>query len=413
MTSHDSTRANKLGTDSAAEQSRLDDALNKADQLLVESLHVEDRRRSRRKLMFFILSLGGLIMFTAVCLLLLSAPADQDATQNSAPAAAKRASGPQAAQLAIQGWKLWQQQKHDLAIEKFKQATQLDPNNVNAWNGLGWANFNRGDRHAAKDAFARVIGIEPKHPAALNGLGQIAFFARDYDEAEKHLLKAAPHAPAAWYGLAKLYLLQGKYDKAAKWARKIANSGDRDPVVKRLLAAAKAKELPDGLRRLIEPVAPDEVSPHANEVARGWQLMNRGSRDEAKAVFETVLKQAPNDTAALNGMGWLLLGAGEHVEAQPYFKRVLKIEPLAGGAMNGLARVLYAQDDPAGAIALWKKMVDEIPGPNAGTVGLADAYMEQEEYQQAIPLLEQLVEADPNNQLAKNKLEHARAEVSP
>ena len=51
----------------------------------------------------------------------------------------------------------------------------------------------------------------------------------------------------------RLYLLLGKYDDAAKWAKKAVAAGGGDATAGEMLKAAKAKSLPDDLRRQIEP----------------------------------------------------------------------------------------------------------------------------------------------------------------
>ena len=155
--------------------------------------------------------------------------------------------------LSQQGWTLWQQYQWDEARDKFQQAVRLSPNDANAWNGLGWSEFNSGDRIDAEPAFQKVISIQPDHPAALNGLGQVYLAERKFDDAEKYLLQAAPQAPAAWYGLARLYLLEGKFDAAEPWAQKIVDAGQADEITTNMLQAAKEKKLSDGLRELIEP----------------------------------------------------------------------------------------------------------------------------------------------------------------
>jgi tetratricopeptide (TPR) repeat protein/tRNA A-37 threonylcarbamoyl transferase component Bud32 len=177
------------------------------------------------------------------------------------PATSSASSDDKAAQLAQEGWQLWQARKLDEAAAKFQQAVQLAPRDANAWNGLGWATFNAGNSPAAEKAFQKVLSLEPNHPAALNGLGQIYLSQRKYDDAEKILLKAAPQAPAAWFGLARLYLLQGKFEQAEKWAQNIVDSGQADEVAKKMLEAAKAKKLSEGLRLMIEP-------PLVNPIAR-------------------------------------------------------------------------------------------------------------------------------------------------
>ncbi len=156
-------------------------------------------------------------------------------------------------QLTQAGWQLWQSRDLAGATAKFQQAVQFAPDNVDAWNGLGWAQFNSGKDDEAETAFQRAVSIQPDHPAALNGLGQIYLSERKYGDAEKYLLQAAPHAPAAWYGLARLYLLEGKFEPAQKWAQAIVDSGQADETAKKMLEAAKAKQLNDGLRMMIEP----------------------------------------------------------------------------------------------------------------------------------------------------------------
>jgi serine/threonine protein kinase/Flp pilus assembly protein TadD len=156
--------------------------------------------------------------------------------------------------LSQEGWRLFfQKNRCDEAAAKFSEVLTLDPNDANAWNGLGWASFNGGKLPAAEKALLRAVELAPQHWGAVNGLGQLYLKQKKYDLAEKYLLQAAPEAPGAWWGLAKLYLAQGKFAEAEKWARKAVDSPDVNDEARRLLEAAKKKRLPDDLRRNIEP----------------------------------------------------------------------------------------------------------------------------------------------------------------
>ncbi|HVU88232.1 MAG TPA: tetratricopeptide repeat protein [Pirellulales bacterium] len=415
MSANDPSRSKHSGNTSR-EEAQLDRAIERADALLFKSLKGDERRRRRNSVLFI---MGGAIMVAGICTMaavLLTAFPQNAAQGNAAPAAGAAeqdllttavaaANDPvRAAQLSQEGWQAWQRQQYEPAIAKFNEAVQLDPKNTGAWNGLGWASFNSGKFAPAAEAFKKCVEIDPRHGAALNGLGQIALAERKYDEAEKYLKKAAavPEASAAWYGLARIYLLQGKYDEAATWARKVVGSGDEDGSGQRMLAAAKAKKVPDDLRQMLEPPA------RGNDLARGWQLLNSGRRDEAKGVFESILAQKSDDAAALNGMGWLYFFGGDAKAARPYFEKALAAEPLAGGAMNGLARSLKAEGDLDGAIKIWQQMVDKVPPPHDGPMFLADAYMEKEEYGKAVPFLEKLAAAEPTNKQLQDKLGRAR-----
>jgi len=301
-------RPSALAKSCLGEESRLDEAIERADQLLVSSLKQEERRRGRR-LLFITLGLlvfGGLSMSLILCFVLLNPntpaktltlPEKDQTTQAGATRGVSQAAqtkivafddADDAGRLSAEGWSLWQKQDVNAAAAKFEQAVKLDPKNVGAWNGLGWASFSASNFEAANKAFHKAIALEPKHPAALNGLGQVALYQRKYAEAEKYLLQAASQASAAWYGLTRVYLLTGNYEKAAKWAEKIIQSGQADPDMQRLLAAAKKHDPPADLRKMIEP------DPQGTSVARAWQLMNQGRNEDAKALFKEVLLKDRN-----------------------------------------------------------------------------------------------------------------------
>jgi tetratricopeptide (TPR) repeat protein len=170
-----------------------------------------------------------------------------------------------AAQLAKEGWQLWQSRKLAEAEMKFKEALQLAPGDANAWNGLGWATFNAGNSSDAEKAFQKAISLEPTQPGALNGIGQIDLSRGKYDEAETWLLKAAPQAPAAWFGLARVYLLEGKFEAAETWAQKIVDSGQADETAKKMLEAAKDKKLSKDLQSIIEPLMQNQTTKSLEE----------------------------------------------------------------------------------------------------------------------------------------------------
>ncbi len=314
----------------------------------------------------------------------------------------------EAGTLATAGWQLWQQQRFADAIPKFEQAVELDPDSTQAWNGLGWARFNSGDSIAAVPAFEKCVELEPSHPAALNGLGQVYLSWGEFDMAKKYLTKAAPQAPAAWYGLARLYLLTGKYTAAERWIKKALATNPGDESLEKMLAAAKSKELPDDLRRMIEPAGKPKSSESSADTSTGWQQFQQGQMRLAERSFRRALAKNPEDAAALNGLGFCLLNNGQAAAAKENFEKCLELDPSAAGAMNGLARCLKADGKIDAAIAEWEKMRERFPGPTAATTGLATTYLEQGEYKKALPLYEQLVKSMPDNAEFKQGLEAAK-----
>jgi tetratricopeptide (TPR) repeat protein len=257
-------RSNSVQIADPAEELRLEQAIAKADQILVASLKHDEKRRLRR----FTL-VGGIIMLaiaaTIVALLL----------GGEVSAADKQASKA----LNAAGWQAFQKRDLSEAEAKFNDAVTKDPNNAAAWNGLGWARLNQAKRDEAEQAFVKCAEVDPKNAAAAyNGLGWINFGRQKYDDAEKAWLKS--NGIAAWNGLAQLYLLQSKWDDALKYANKSLQAGEK--TAKEFADAAKAKHLSEELRQKIVPsgdanaAAPAADNPPANDAANvsaaWWEL---------------------------------------------------------------------------------------------------------------------------------------------
>ncbi len=142
--------------------------------------------------------------------------------------------------LAAQAWQTWQRQDFAAAETLFTQAVEKDPDNANAWNGLGWACMNQGKTVDAQNAFERCLKVDPRQAAALNGLGWIAKNAGKTDEALKQWKKAVgilPGATAAAMGLAQTYEELKQYDDAARYYKLVLKYEPENADVKARLAA--------------------------------------------------------------------------------------------------------------------------------------------------------------------------------
>lgn len=392
------------------ETSRLDEAIARADDLLVQSLRVEERRRKRRNLRRLIIPIGVLAMLAIAYRIALLAGII------GGPAAAVADDQKDAPQLSQEAWVLWNQRQFTDAEEKFQRAVKLDPTLVNAWNGLGWAQFNQGEYDEAEKAFKKTIELEPNHAAAENGLGQLYLAKRQYDQAEKHLLNSAkdPQATASWYGLARVYLLRAQWEKAAEWSQKLVDAGMAD--AQPMLDAAKAKKMPEALRKQITPIAAAPATKAKNggavsgaSVQKGWQQLNNGQASQAIGTFNALLEKDPNDADALNGLGWASLRSGKADNAKGAFEKAMKADENAAGSYNGLAICLKNEGKTDEAVKVWRQMVEKFPGANAGTYGLATTYLERKQFDEALPLAKQLASSDPSNAEFKQLVERAKA----
>lgn len=398
------------------EQAKLDRILSDPDPLLVQSLRRDEKRRKRIALAI----LGGLIMFAivttvAVSLLVSATAVTPDPAKSNA--------------VTAEAWQLWQKHQMSEALDKFQEATKLNPDNADAWNGLGWVYFNSGSPDQAQVAWQKCLKLSPDQPAALNGLGQLALSQRQYDKAEQYLLKAANlNASAAWFGLARLYLLEGNYPQAQEWAQKLVTAEPGSQDAAKMLAAAKAGSLSPQLRQLLEPPPAKESArvetpvgkpgssatsgrvdvPRSNALnAQAWQLWQSHQLPEALEKFREAVKLNPNNANAWNGLGWVNFNSGSYAEAQEAWEKCLKIMPNHPAALNGLGQLALIQRQYGKAEKYLLRAANM--QASAAWFGLARLYLLQGKYEQAEKWAQKLVTTDPSNQEGTKMLAAAKA----
>ncbi len=107
----------------------------------------------------------------------------------------------------------------DEAIDAYKQAIHLAPDQIFAWNNLGnlCARISRNDE--AMFAFRKAIECNPKDPIAWNGLASLYFNMGYMDDAIAAYRKAIQYLPGLaqpWNGLGDVYASMGRADEALK-----------------------------------------------------------------------------------------------------------------------------------------------------------------------------------------------------
>ncbi|MCD0458278.1 tetratricopeptide repeat protein [Roseiconus lacunae] len=156
--------------------------------------------------------------------------------------------------LAGEGWQAWSRLDHRVALEKFKEALQLDPKLEPALNGLGWTYMHLQKFDQAIAEFKKLLKDAPAHQGAMNGVGQALLAQRKLDAAEEQLLNATvglikkygePNAvrmgiTAAWFGLVRTYLAQEDFKSAKEWADRYLKHKPSDETMRELLEEAKA-----------------------------------------------------------------------------------------------------------------------------------------------------------------------------
>ena len=97
---------------------------------------------------------------------------------------------------AALAYALYEQDQHDEALSELERALELDPNNGNALNSLGYILAETGrDPRKAVDYCRRAVRVSPRSPAYLDSLGWAYYKLGNIEEAREALRSALNEAP--------------------------------------------------------------------------------------------------------------------------------------------------------------------------------------------------------------------------
>jgi tetratricopeptide (TPR) repeat protein len=107
----------------------------------------------------------------------------------------------------------------DLAVENYRAAINLEPDDVTAHNNLGNAYLNQGRLGEAIEEFHTAVHLNPDAPLTHDNLGYVYFKQGRTDEAIKEYqtaIKLAPGVADVHNNLGYVYFTQGRFKDAAE-----------------------------------------------------------------------------------------------------------------------------------------------------------------------------------------------------
>jgi predicted O-linked N-acetylglucosamine transferase (SPINDLY family) len=133
-------------------------------------------------------------------------------------------------------------------------------------------------------------------------------------------------------------------------------------------------------------------------------LLNHGAAlfrlrrfDEAREVFEAVVKLSPGSLLGLTNLASTLRRLGQHERALGCYKRALAVAPGDAELWHGLGGTHFARGEISEAERCFDKALALDPGSAAARVGLALVLVCLSRYGKARDLLDAALAADPNN----------------
>ncbi len=209
------------------------------------------------------------------------------------------------------------------ATEQLRHATELAPENADAWHYLGEALATEGRMDEANDAFRRAVELNPADQVALSHLGHTSAATGREEEAVGYLSQAAESmrgASTAAINLVDMYRTLGHYEEALAQALRIAEAQPED-----LVAALDVAELSLEVGQLEQAVAAferlralDDVPGHEIYPLHGM-IATAIKREDWMGALELARSAPVSDPEGrtLNLIAFLQAQAGEPAEQAP------------------------------------------------------------------------------------------------
>lgn len=248
-------------------------------------------------------------------------------------------------------------EKNDDAIESYKQAIRLAPEQILVWNNLGNLCLKIGRNDEAMIAFQKAIDHNPKDSIAWNGMGDIYYRIGYINDAIKAYRKAVTFTPSLshpWVGLGDAYASIGQIDESIN-------------------AYQKSIELNNKI-----------VSPWLKLAG----LFSKYGRDrEAIGTYHKALGIEPKNSFLWNELGLMYIKSGMHKGAIEAFQKAIELDPCFGWAHSNLGLAYTQIGKPAEAIQLYMRSIECLSeNKDKATTWnrLADAYRSLKDYNNAI-----------------------------
>jgi tetratricopeptide (TPR) repeat protein len=252
----------------------------------------------------------------------------------------------------------------DNAIEKYRIALSLNPDNAAAHRPLGTLLYRTNHREEALDHMRAAVRLDPRDLPARFNLGLACSGSGDHSNAIVHLEEAV---------------------------RRLSLESDRQ------YGAVDAK-----------PAFPEAL--HFN---LGSVYEQAGDLTEAEHHYREASRLARDYPQAHNSLGLLLLRSGRVAEAEEHFAEVIKLLPGFAQAHNCLGIVRQRQNRMAEALTCFQKAVQCDTNDWQAHLNLAYAYLAEGNRDKAIPELQETLRIKPSFEPAQQALGKALGEAAP
>ena len=260
---------------------------------------------------------------------------------------------------------LYSQSKFEQALDTVSKLLQKFPNSSSLHNIQGAVNAGLGLPAAAIESYRQAILIKPDDTKAYNNMGvtlQDQGKLEEAIEAYKKALAIKPDYAEAFYNLGVILKDQGKLEEAIE-------------------AYDKALS-----------ITPYNAETYNN---KGVALRDQGKSKAAIAAFNKALTIKPNFAGAYNNLGISLQEQGKLEEAVVAYNQALSIKPDYADALNNMGNTLQEQSKLDEAIQVYNNALALKPDSADTCKNIGRAYFKNGEYEKAKVFHQKAVRLNP------------------
>ena len=288
------------------------------------------------------------------------------------------------------------------ALQTADNILTLDRNNLQAHLTRSAALLALGDRDKAHQELDFIGKVYPQNVEARYQTGFLAWQEKDYKKAEQlfgDLYKAHPNDSRGLGGLTEALVGQNRMPDAVKAAEQASAAEPQRRDLKLFVAKlyVRSERYDDAIN--IYRTLLDKDPKSATLLFQLAETERRkGDLNAAMEGFRHCSQEAPNDTLCLTHLGMLLEGTGKRDQAKPIWEQILKIQPDAAVALNNLAYEKAEEGvDLDQALTMAQRAVQKVPGSMDMADTLGWIYIKKNLSDDAVRVFHDLVLRDPNN----------------
>jgi tetratricopeptide (TPR) repeat protein len=288
------------------------------------------------------------------------------------------------------------------ALKEADETIALNKNDLPARLNRSSALMGIGDSQKARQEIDTVLAIAPNNPDARYQAGYLAWTAKDYKHAQEvfdDLYKANPKDSRGMIGLVETLASQNRMADAIKL---LQDSVSRQPERRDFQLAlanlyVRNQRYDEGVKVLQSLLKTDPKS--ADLLLRLAETQRRkGDVNAAIETFRLASQAAPADARPLLQLGLLMDGTGRRDQAKPIYEQILKIQPDHPIALNNLAFIKAEEgQDLDEALTMAQRARQGMPNSPDVMDTLGWIYLKKNLSDDAIRTFKELVIAAPNS----------------